>query len=148
MAFRASNRKSSVSAGMSLLHPDFVRRLKIRERIDSRSPQFSPDPFAATRRRHAEMAFGPTGAVNTLAAAQRVASHVGVEMRDPWADKRVLEFCLHLPLDQLVRDGWNKYIARSASAPELEGWVCWRNDKEHLGWDLVQLLMRESSDLI
>jgi len=69
-------------------------------------------------------------------------------MRDPWADKRVLEFFLHLPIDQLFRDGWTKYLARSTFAPDLEDFVPWRNDKEHHGWMVLDRLMCDSGEFI
>jgi len=71
-----------------------------------------------------------------------------VELRDPWADKRVAEFFLRLPLKYKVRDGWNKYLARSAFAPDLEDSVRWRLGKEHLGWQFTVRLMEEIDALI
>jgi asparagine synthase (glutamine-hydrolysing) len=77
-----------------------------------------------------------------------VGSRYGVDLSDPWADKRVLEFFLHLPVEYLFRDGWTKYLARVAFAGGLEDWVRFRSDKEHLGWALVDRLLRESGEFV
>jgi asparagine synthase (glutamine-hydrolysing) len=131
-----------------LLNRDFARRLDISERVRreyQRSLEAREDEF---RQSQVDYALGPAGIVTGLASSQRAASHYGVELSDPWADRRVIEFFAGLPLDQRIRDGWTKYLVRAACAPYLEPWVCWRNDKEHLGWMLRRRLMQESRDLI
>ncbi len=71
----------------------------------------------------------------------RVAGHFGVEPRDPFMDRRVVDFCLSLPLDQFQQDGWPKMIQRRATAGLLPDAVRWRRGKEHLGWTFSQALM-------
>jgi len=43
----------------------------------------------------------------------------GVTMSDPFADRRVLDFCLALPADQFLRDGQTRSLARRAFADRL-----------------------------
>jgi len=62
----------------------------------------------------------------------RVAARHGVEIRHPFADKRVIDFCLSLPQDQLRRNGWAKWILRRAFETELPATVAWR-PKEYVG---------------
>lgn len=69
-----------------------------------------------------------------LAGYGRVAARYGMEVSDPWADRRVLEFLLTLPLNYRVRDGWGKYLPRAVFQHQLPPQVCWRKDKTHLGW--------------
>ncbi|WP_323039920.1 asparagine synthase-related protein [Gemmobacter sp.] len=71
----------------------------------------------------------------------RVASHFGVEPRDPYMDRRVVDFCLSLPFDQFQEDGWPKIIQRRAMAGLLPDAVCWRRGKQHLGMAFTQALM-------
>jgi asparagine synthase (glutamine-hydrolysing) len=71
----------------------------------------------------------------------RVAGHFGVEPRDPYMDRRVLDFCLSLPFDQFQQDGWPKIIQRRATAGLLPDPVRWRLGKEHLGWTFTKALM-------
>ncbi len=76
----------------------------------------------------------------------RVASHFGVEPRDPYMDRRVLDFCLSLPFDQFQHDGWPKIIQRRAMAGLLPDAVRWRRGKEHLGWIFTKALMDQWPD--
>lgn len=46
-------------------------------------------------------------------------ARTGVEQRDPSADRRLVEFCLSLPMDQLLRDGVYRPLARRALADRL-----------------------------
>jgi asparagine synthase (glutamine-hydrolysing) len=59
----------------------------------------------------------------------RVAASQGIEARHPFFDKRLVEFCLALPWDQKVREGWSKWIVRTASAGVLPDAVRWRRGR-------------------
>lgn len=78
-----------------------------------------------------------------IGAYDRVVGQLGLEARDPWADRRVVDFFLALPLRFKVSDGRTKYLARSSSAPVLPEWVPWRTDKTHVGWKVTQRVMQE-----
>lgn len=43
----------------------------------------------------------------------------GLDERDPTSDRRLIEFCLALPVDQLLRDGVSRSLARRALADRL-----------------------------
>jgi asparagine synthase (glutamine-hydrolysing) len=43
----------------------------------------------------------------------------GLDVRDPTADRRLIEFCLTVPLDQYLRDGHRRALARAAFADRL-----------------------------
>jgi asparagine synthase (glutamine-hydrolysing) len=80
----------------------------------------------------------PTGVLRGLEGYERVAGHFGVEMRDPWADKRVLELMLRMPVTLKTRDGWTKHLIRKAFEADVGAEVVWRSDKTHLGWHFDQ----------
>ncbi len=75
----------------------------------------------------------PMGVVRGLEGYERVAGRYGVALRDPLSDRRVIEFCLSLPLHLRVRDGWTKSIARRWTGAVLPDECVWRSDKMHLG---------------
>jgi asparagine synthase (glutamine-hydrolysing) len=52
-----------------------------------------------------------------------------VESRVPFLDHRLVEFCLSLPDDMKIKDGWTKYILRKKTAKILPEQVTWRKDK-------------------
>ncbi len=43
----------------------------------------------------------------------------GIDVRDPTADRRLVEFCLAVPTDQFMRDGAPRALARRALADRL-----------------------------
>jgi len=134
--------------GLDVLNPDFVAELDLLKRIEARRravPMASEEQF---RRYHAARTFGSYGVVTDLAASRRVSSRYGIELSDPWADPRVLDFFLRLPIEYSVRDGWIKYLPMTALAGEVEDWVRFRNDKGHLGWQVVVRLMQESHEQV
>ena len=88
------------------------------------------------------------GIVLGLTGYEHMAGRYGVELRDPWADKRVVEFFLRLPLRYKVRDGWTKYLVRTAFGTELEAKVRQRLGKEHLGWHFASRLMTETAAFV
>ncbi len=109
------------------LNEDFVRRIGLRERI--RSSESGPGrPVPGARRRHYESV---TSAVYpfSLGVVDRTTAAFGIERRQPFMDMRLIEFCLALPSEQKLRDGWGRYIARRALADILPAEVQWRRGK-------------------
>lgn len=78
----------------------------------------------------------------------RVASAYSVERRDPFCDKRVVEFCVALPWHQKVHHGWSKVLLRRSMSGVLPAPVCWRRTCDHLGWRFTRAWMRLESDLV
>jgi asparagine synthase (glutamine-hydrolysing) len=120
-----------------LLNLDFARTLGWRP---DRKPRTDPlgHAFKPVQQRHAEALKGLT---YSRSAMPRVAGRCGVEARDPWEDKRVVEFFLHLPMKYRVRHGWTKYLVRSTFDDQLDPHVLWRLGKQHLGWDVSAVLL-------
>ena len=57
----------------------------------------------------------------------------GLELRLPFCDRRLLEFCLALPPTQKRRDGWSRVAMRHAMEGILPAGIQWRADKGNLG---------------
>lgn len=70
----------------------------------------------------------------------RIAAQAGVEARDPFLDRRLIEFVLTLPPEQMLKDGWPKIVMRRAMAGLLPDAVRWRVGKEHVGWQFTEAL--------
>lgn len=58
-----------------------------------------------------------------LAASKRI------EYRCPFSDKRMLEFCLALPLNQKRRNGWGRFLLRQSTHSILPDEIRWKTDK-------------------
>jgi len=130
-----------------LINPDFAQKFRLIERLELQETEKSQYFTKGTQDSHAQ-ALGNLGDVLGVTGYERIAGQYSVESRDPWADKRVLEFFLHLPLHYKVRQGWTKYLARTAFAQDLDSIVLQRRDKEHLGWHFAAHLMNETSEFV
>jgi asparagine synthase (glutamine-hydrolysing) len=102
-------------ASYSLLRPDRVREL---------------DLAARARERQLDLAYRPwkDGYAARLWALRRgdrgvhqkgVLAGWEIDVRDPTADRRLVEFCLATPTDQFMRDGVPRALARRALADRL-----------------------------
>lgn len=98
-----------------------------------------------------------------LEALDRAASSFALEPRYPFYDRRLIEFCLSLPGGEKLRDGWTRWILRSAMEEILPEKIRWRTDKGNPGpsfmrtlrmfegkklRDMVEKSSRELDDLI
>jgi asparagine synthase (glutamine-hydrolysing) len=64
----------------------------------------------------------------------RIAAANAIEARDPFLDKRVVDYCTRLPGRVLVKNGWPKMILRNVMADRLPDEVRWARGKPHLGY--------------
>lgn len=62
-------------------------------------------------------------------SADRNAMAFGVESRFPFLDHTFVDWCIGLPEDLLVRDGWQKYVLRRAAQDVVPPAIQWRVDK-------------------
>jgi asparagine synthetase B (glutamine-hydrolysing) len=75
----------------------------------------------------------------------RLAAMTASEARDPFLDKRVVDFCSRLPGHLRLRDGWPKIILRELMADRTPEEVRWLPGKPHLGWLFNVAVTREAS---
>jgi hypothetical protein len=64
----------------------------------------------------------------------RIAAGFGTEARDPFMDKRVIDYCSQLPGHMRMRHGWAKMILREVMTGRLPNDVIWCRGKPHIGW--------------
>lgn len=147
--FARQLRQKGSPLGQSVINPAFARELRLVDRLRSREVGQSRSLPDNVRQAHAQVLNSTTvGILLGLTGYEHMAGCYGVELRDPWADRRVIKFFLHLPLSCKVRDGWTKYLARTAFAPDLEYGVRRRLGKEHLGWKFICRVMDETPEFV
>jgi len=64
-----------------------------------------------------------------LRYADRNSMAFGREVRLPFLDYRLVDYCIGLPDDAYIYDGWQKFILRKAAPSSLPDQVRWRADK-------------------
>ncbi|NJM71422.1 MAG: lasso peptide isopeptide bond-forming cyclase [Scytonema sp. RU_4_4] len=68
----------------------------------------------------------------TLERADQYAAMFSLEARHPFMDKRLIEFCLALPSEQKLYQGWGRMVMRRALKGILPEKVQWRGGKADL----------------
>ena len=76
-----------------------------------------------------------------------VSSAFGIESRHPFFDKRLVEFCLSLPVRQKIRDGWTRVVQREAMRGVLPEDLRMRADKSNLEHNFTISLEHDGSRL-
>lgn len=66
---------------------------------------------------------------HVLELSDQCASAFSIEVRHPFMDKRLVEFCLALPPEQKLKNGWSRSIMRRALAGVLPEAIQWRGGK-------------------
>lgn len=131
----------------SLIGAEFARRVHLRERL-RRLRSWTPADASRERITQALRSLDHPYTTCGIERYHRVAAWHGVDPRHPFADRRLLEFCVNLPDEQRMAEGWSKLILRRAMRARLPDPVCWRIGKQHLGPDLaMRLLLRNPADV-
>jgi len=102
-------------ADYTAINPRMLKELGLQRRARSRGLDFRYRPWkdgVAVRLWSLQRIDGGNGYLGTLA-------HAGLDTRDPTADVRLLEFCLGVPMEQFLRNGVRRALARRALADRL-----------------------------
>jgi asparagine synthase (glutamine-hydrolysing) len=130
VARRAPHRRRPAAASQpdwhSLLRSDFVQRTNLEERI--RSTRSQPQ----TEREEHYRLLTEAGMPHTLELLDRAAAAFSIELRFPFWDRRLAEFCLALPAEQKMHHGRTRVVMRRAMDGVLPPVVQWRRDKSNL----------------
>ncbi|MBD3857931.1 MAG: hypothetical protein IFK92_15670 [Acidobacteria bacterium] len=115
----------------SVINPDFARRINLAERLERHDRNRWFVASGDARRDQGENLLHPYVAVG-LERYDRVASRWGIDVRHPLFDLRFVELCLSLPWHLKNRNGWTKYILRSATKGVLPEQVRWRRNNANV----------------
>jgi asparagine synthase (glutamine-hydrolysing) len=125
----------SASQGNEILNPAFAKRIEYRH--DLRTKHAS-NPSRQVHYRHLTSGVIPFA----LEVADRFAARCSVEPRYPFLDRRLVEYCFALPIDQKCRNGWTRVIVRRALKDILPPKVCWRTTKSDLAPNFNHCLLK------
>jgi asparagine synthase (glutamine-hydrolysing) len=133
----------------TIIDPGFARRINLADRLETLRAHGGIESAKNLRESQARALQHPYLAV-ALERYDRVASAYSIELRHPFLDRRLIEFCLAMPWKQKRSKGWSKVVLRRAMAGILPETVCWRNFGQHIGWffaqawfDLIRDFMQE-----
>jgi asparagine synthase (glutamine-hydrolysing) len=122
--------RRTASARDRIIRPEFAQRIRLTD-----SPAAGPVngrvmPRSAREEHWRELASGINA--YSLELFDKAASAFNIEMRFPFYDRRLMEFCLALPGEQKLSDGWTRYILRAGMQEILPEKVCWRTSKSNV----------------
>lgn len=118
---RKSHRKRKVQERLnaSIISPEFAKEFDVENRVRAIYDLENPFPEPASlRHRQAHLLQCPL-VTNALERYDRNAHRFSLEAAHPLMDRQLIEFCLRLPADQIVRNGWTKWILREAMKDQL-----------------------------
>lgn len=82
----------------------------------------------------------------TLEMINRLSSAFAVDVRVPFCDRQLVEYCLALPPQMKLKEGWSRYIMRKAMTGVLPEKVQWRGGKISLAKVYPYMLHRNGKD--
>ncbi|HEY0154592.1 MAG TPA: asparagine synthase-related protein, partial [Longimicrobium sp.] len=99
--------------------------------------------YSARTPRGEQLATLMPGVSATGAFLHEIGAAYGMELRDPTADLRLLEFCLGIPRDQFIRDGQSRWLIRRAMEGLLPPEVQWNTRRGMQSGDMTRLALGE-----
>ncbi len=117
---------------LAIFNADFAGRVDIAGRRNALEGTLAPTERAAHYRR-----LNDAGMPTVLEVLDRAASAFALELRFPFWDRRLAEFCLSLPPEQKIRRGWTRMVLRRAMDGLLPPLIQWRGAKtnHHAGFE-------------
>jgi len=134
-----------VHVNAEYINPTFARRVGLAALQEAHKKMLKPDKtvreghYQSLTSDYIELA---------LEEKDRISAPFGIELRHPFFDKRLVEFCLALPAEQKMRGGWTRVVLRHAMDKLLPREIQWRPSKSNLGPGFVRNLATHDGPLI
>ncbi|MGX5802270.1 lasso peptide isopeptide bond-forming cyclase [Bradyrhizobium sp. Arg314] len=133
-------------AWAGLVNPELARRTDLAERFH-RSGYMPAAVSASEALTHRWLL--STGLVpHAFEVLDKAAANFGVEPRYPFWDKPLVEFCLALPGEEKLKDGFGRHVLRRAMQGVLPPAVQWRRDKIDFTANLVKGMLGNHRELL
>ncbi len=125
---------TKIAEGDEIINADFARRIDAASLHEAWERE-QPRPNCGDRETN-ERVLATALQTMALETLDKAAAASGVEARYPLWDKRLVEFCLALPAQHRLRDGWSRLIIRRALENVLPPEVQWRTSKNNFMGEL------------
>ncbi len=134
-----NGQRTSRNAVHPIVNPDFARRISLQERIRNLKGERSNPPRTAREDHWRTLTSGLFTSV--LELSDRCAAAFSIEIRHPFMDKRLIEFCLALPPEQKLYQGWSRIVMRRAMSGVLPEEIQWRGGKTDMNPNFLRGLL-------
>ncbi|HET6360504.1 MAG TPA: lasso peptide isopeptide bond-forming cyclase [Gemmatimonadota bacterium] len=133
--------KANGDSWSPLIRKDFADRTRVAERERA----LLPNAWAhSAREDHARVLSLPRYQF-AMELIGGEAAAFGIETRYPFFDRRLVEFCIAIPPEQKLADGWTRLIQRRGMEGILPPSVQWRMTKGNLGLGFARGMRGEAS---
>lgn len=127
-----------------LVHPQLAHRVNLPDHIAARSAH--RQSHQSSRGKHyLDLTHTLQYFLLTL---DKTAARFGIEARHPFLDRRLVEFCLGLPIEYKLRHGYGRWILRKSMAGTLPPLVQWRQAKADFTSIQIRSLLTGEATLI
>jgi asparagine synthase (glutamine-hydrolysing) len=113
----------------AIINPSFAKRIGLEKRVQAFENR-SSQPLTERESHCRDLTSGIL--TQALEISDHYAAAFGLEVRHPFMDKRLLEFCLSLPAEQKLHKGWSRLVMRRAMKNVLPEEVQWRRGKSDM----------------
>jgi asparagine synthase (glutamine-hydrolysing) len=138
--------KDTSGQTQSVLDPCFAKRIGLREYRASLKSTSGRAAWTEKEAHYQTIAWGVMPA--TLEMLQEAAAPFGIELRFPFWDRHLVEFCLGLPPGFKIRDGYTRWILRQAMEGMLPPEVQWRAGKSNIGHAFKHCLLKHGHEVM
>ncbi|WP_103029000.1 lasso peptide isopeptide bond-forming cyclase [Salinibacter altiplanensis] len=143
------NRKSSSHLDIpETIDPQFVDAVGLGEHLRNQSSESDEEPRHITVRGAQTRMLKSAYLVSSFEKIAHYAAATGIEARHPFMDKRLIEFCLGLPPQQSLSNGWSRVIMRRAMKGVVPDSIRKRTEKANLAAPFRHLLIDLSGEEI
>lgn len=136
---------ASLWSGYGAVHPDFAARMGLRQAVKAAcfDPTYSRpiEPFEERKLTVVRNGTGAGPVWHLYGAA------FGMEVRDPTADIRLLEYCVSVPAEQDIFDGGRRMLIRRAMEGLLPPEVQWNTRRGKQAADVALRLLRNPGEM-
>jgi asparagine synthase (glutamine-hydrolysing) len=135
-----STNQSNRALNSTFLRRTNNKRLVINRKLKQRRPR------SAREEQYQDLTSGAF--THVLELSDQGASAFSIEIRHPFMDKRLVEFCLALPPDQKLKLGWSRMIMRRAMEGVLPTQIQWRGGKASMEENFKQGLIGQDKAIV
>lgn len=139
-------RNGSPGGSPSIVSREFASRIGLDERIRAARAPRSVAPRTAREDHYQQLTSGLMPYL--FEQANRTGVGSALEVRHPFADRRLVEFCLALPHEQKLSKGWNRVVMRRALAGVVPPQIQWRGGKTLNSAAFTHGLLRHEEKLL
>jgi len=141
---RIRGRKPTESVFHPLINRDLVQRTHLQERLEERRRSFRTMSYTERKQHWASLHLGAGPIAAILEEVSHLTAMCGGERVHPFYDVRLIEYCLSLPPDQKLRDGWTRSILRRSMEDVLPPRIRHRTSKGDLSPNFRRELIQDS----